>query len=87
LKVSAFLIIYQWDMGSETTQVKGGITMAECMLTVREAAEILGTPNQYWLVQKLWRRGELRQHRISERRRMNYRSEVEKVAKQRAAKH
>jgi hypothetical protein len=60
--------------------------VTERMLTVREAAEILGTPNQYWLVQDLWRRGKLRQQRVSERRRLYFAKEVERVAKQRAAK-
>jgi len=56
------------------------------MITSAEAAALLGKPKEYWYVQWFWRRGLLKQVRVSERKRMYYKAEVLKLAND-ATKH
>ena len=56
------------------------------MITSAEAVALLGKPKEYSYVQWLWRRGLLTQVRISERKRLYYKTEVLSLAKD-ATKH
>jgi hypothetical protein len=57
------------------------------MVTAAEAAALLGRPKDYAYIQWLWRRGKLRQVKVSERKRLYRTAEILKLAKQYAAKH